>query len=141
METELFCFLGHLHNYYRMLQNLPDLTMYQILHILWPFISQAMINKRLYQSDESTTSRSDVPIKFPDENTEYEDDKEYSDVPTKYIRNDYIEYPDDDKEYEDLISDILDQVANPVRDQFDTTNGDPIIGTSSSFFPEYEDIS
>ena len=122
--------------------------MYQILHTLWPFISQAMINKRLYQSDESTTSRSDVPIKFPDENieypdddTEYEDDKEYSDVPTKYIRNDYIEYPDDDTEYEDLISGILDQVANPVRDQFDTTNGDPIIGTSSSFFPEYEDIS
>ena len=94
--------------------------MYQILHTLWPFISQAMINKRLYQSDESTTSRSDVPIKFPDEN---------------------IEYPDDDTEYEDLISGILDQVANPVREQFDTTNGDPIIGTSSSFFPEYEDIS
>ena len=72
-----------------MLQNLPDLTMYQILHILWPFISQEMINKRLYQSDESTTSRSDVQIKFPDDDTEYEDDKEYSDVPTKYIRNDY----------------------------------------------------
>ena len=115
--------------------------MYQILHTLWPFISQAMINKRLYQSDESTTSRSDVPIKFPDGDTEYDD------IPIKYIRNDYIEYPgddteyEDDKEYEDLISGILDQVANPVRDQFDTTNGDPIIGTSSSFFPEYEDIS
>ena len=127
---------------------LQNLTTYQILHTLWPFISQAMINKRLYQSDESTTSRSDVPIKFPDENieypdddTEYEDDKEYDDVPIKYIRNDYIEYPDDDTEYEDLISGILDQVANPVREQFDTTNGDPIIGTSSSFFPEYEDIS
>ena len=73
-----------------------------------------------------------------------------SDVPIKYIRkfpDDYIEYPDDDteyeddKEYEDVISGILDQVANPVREQFDTTIGDPIIGTSSSFFPEYENIS
>ena len=64
-----------------------------------------------------------------------------------YHTDDNIEYPDDDteyeddKEYEDVISGILDQVANPVREQFDTPDTDPITGTSSSFFPEYEDIS